>query len=83
MNQSPVVKKKILIVEDHPLFRVTLARLISQELAMMVCGEADNIKDALTIIERTHPDAAIVDLTLQGSGGLELIKRRVIRRREA
>ena len=74
MNQSPVVKKRILIVEDHPLFRVTLARLISQELAMIVCGEADNIKEALTIIERTHPDAAIVDLTLQGSGGLELIR---------
>ena len=75
MTTSPAVKKKkILIVEDHPLFRVTLARLISQELAMIVCGEADNIKEALTIIERTHPDAAIVDLTLQGSGGLELIR---------
>jgi DNA-binding NarL/FixJ family response regulator len=74
MTQSPAVKKKVLIVEDHPLFRAMLVQLISQELGMMVCGEADNIKDALTIIERSHPDAAIVDLTLQGSGGLELIK---------
>jgi DNA-binding NarL/FixJ family response regulator len=75
MTQSPAVKKKkVLIVEDHPLFRAMLVQLIGQELGMMVCGEADNIKDALTLIERTHPDAAIVDLTLQGSGGLELIK---------
>jgi DNA-binding NarL/FixJ family response regulator len=75
MTKAPnVEKKKVLIVEDHPLFRAMLVRLISQELGMMVCGEADNIKDALAIIERTQPDAAIVDLTLQGSGGLELIK---------
>ncbi len=75
MTQSPIVeKKKILIVEDHPLFRGMLVQLISQELGMTVCGETDNIKEALTIIGRTHPDAAIVDLTLRGSNGLELIK---------
>jgi DNA-binding NarL/FixJ family response regulator len=39
-----------------------------------VCGEADNNKDALRLIEGTLPDAAIVDLTLPGSSGLELIK---------
>ena len=76
MTQSPTVpKKKILIVEDHPLFRAMLVQLISQELGMMVCGEADNIKNALTLIEQTHPDAAIVDVTLRGSSGLELIKQ--------
>jgi len=41
---------------------------------MTACGEADNIRTAMELIEQTHPDAAIVDLTLQGSGGLELIK---------
>ena len=75
MSKSPIVeKKKILIVEDHPLFRAMLAQLIRQQLCMTVCGEADNIKQALTLIEQTHPDVAIVDLTLPGSGGLELIK---------
>ncbi len=67
-------KKKILVVEDHPLFRAMLVQLIDKELEMEVCGEADNIKDAMAIIERTCPDAAIVDLTLHGSSGLELIK---------
>jgi DNA-binding NarL/FixJ family response regulator len=51
-----------------------LVQLISQEPGMMVCGEADNVQDALTLIGQAHPDAAIVDLTLPGSGGLELIK---------
>ncbi len=73
-KSSAAEKRKILIVEDHPLFRAMLVQLISQELGMTVCGEADNIKDALTIIGRTRPHAAIIDLTLQGSSGLELIK---------
>lgn len=67
-------KKKILIVEDHPLFCAMLVQLINKELGMTVCGEAGNNKDALTLIEEMHPDAAIVDLTLPGSNGLELIK---------
>jgi DNA-binding NarL/FixJ family response regulator len=74
MTKSTVTKKKILVVEDHPIFRTMLAQLISQESGMMVCGEADNIKDALAVIDRMQPDAAVVDLTLNGSGGLELIK---------
>jgi DNA-binding NarL/FixJ family response regulator len=67
-------KKQILIVEDHPFFRAMLAQLINKEPDLTVCGEADNIKDALTLIEKTQPDAAILDLTLQGPSGLELIK---------
>ncbi len=75
MTKSSTVKQKnIVIVEDHPLFRAMLVQLISQELGMTVCGEADNIQEALIIIERTLPDAAIVDLTLAGSCGLELLK---------
>jgi DNA-binding NarL/FixJ family response regulator len=67
-------KRRVLIVEDHPLFRAMLVQLIDQELGMMVCGEADNLRDALKLVEETHPDAAIVDLALKGSSGLELIK---------
>jgi len=75
MSQSSAVgKKKILIVEDHPLFGAMLVQLIDQELGMTVCGEADNIQSALALIEEKRPDAAIVDLTLQGSSGLELLK---------
>ena len=72
--QMSLGKKKILIVEDHPLFRAMLVQLINQELDLTVCGEADNIKDALRLIEQTLPDAAILDLTLKGPSGLELLK---------
>jgi DNA-binding NarL/FixJ family response regulator len=75
MTGSPLLeKKKILIVEDHPLFCAMLAQLINNEPGMTVCGDADNIKDAMTIVGQTLPDAAIIDITLQGSSGLELIK---------
>ncbi|OAI57256.1 LuxR family transcriptional regulator [Verrucomicrobiaceae bacterium SCGC AG-212-N21] len=65
---------KVVLVEDHPMFRERLAQLINKDLQMMVCGEADNILDAMRIIEEMKPDIAIVDITLSGSSGLELIK---------
>ena len=68
------VAKRILIVEDHLLFRAMLVQLINTELGMTVCAEADNVQDALTLVEQTLPDAVIVDLTLRGPSGLELIK---------
>lgn len=65
---------KVLLVEDHPMFREHLGNLINRELGMSVCGEADNIRDAMRLIHETTPDIAIVDITLRGSSGLELIK---------
>ena len=74
MTPDSAPKKKLLVVEDHPLFRAMLVQLIHRELGMTVCGEADNIQAAQAVIEQTHPDAVILDLTLPGSSGLELIK---------
>lgn len=65
---------KVMLVEDHPMFREHLAHLINRDLNLTVCGEADNIRDALRIICETKPDIAIVDITLKGSSGLELLK---------
>jgi len=65
---------KVLLVEDHPMFREHLGQLIDRDLGMSICGEADNIKDAMRLILETKPDIAIVDITLHGSSGLELLK---------
>jgi DNA-binding NarL/FixJ family response regulator len=65
---------RVILVEDHPMFREQLAQLINREPGMSVCGEADNIHDAFRLIESTAPDIAIVDLTLKGPSGLELVK---------
>lgn len=65
---------KVLLVEDHPMFREHLGQLINRDLGMSICGEADNIRDAMQLILETKPDIAIVDITLHGSSGLELLK---------
>ena len=67
-------KARVVIVEDHPMFRERLALLINGEDDMMVCGEADNARDGLLLIQQTKPQIAIVDISLRGSGGLDLIK---------
>jgi len=65
---------KVLLVEDHPMFREHLGTLIKRELGLTICGEADNIRDAMRLIQELKPDIAIVDITLRGSSGLELLK---------
>lgn len=76
MSNSAASKPfKVVIIEDHPMFREHLAQLLVREMKVDICGEADNIRDALTLIEKEKPDIAIVDITLRGgSSGLELIK---------
>src|SRR6202022_882358 len=67
-------KERVVIVDDHPLFRERLSELISHELDMEVCGEAEDAQQAIDLIRNTSPNLAIVDITLKGSSGLELIK---------
>jgi DNA-binding NarL/FixJ family response regulator len=67
-------KKRVIIVDDHPLFRDRLSQLINHELDMEVCGESETAEQAIQLIRRVTPDLAIVDITLKGSSGLELIK---------
>src|SRR5213080_4162573 len=74
MNTEALQKFRVVLVEDHPMFREQLAQLINKEPGMTVCGEADNIHDAFQLIESKAPDIAIVDLILKGPSGLELIK---------
>src|SRR6266480_4985607 len=74
MTTEAPQKFRVVLVEDHPMFREQLTQLINKEPGMKVCGEADNIHDALRLIEEERPDVAIVDLTLKGPSGLELIK---------
>ena len=75
MSALPESKKsRVVIIEDHPMFRERLAHLINKEDDMVVCGEADNAVDGLALIQRAKPTLAIVDITLKGSGGLDLLK---------
>jgi len=71
---SEVSRKSVFLVDDHPLVRDWLSRLINEETDLMVCGTADKAEDALTEIARLHPDVIIVDIGLRGKSGLELIR---------
>lgn len=66
---------RIFVVDDHPVMRRGYAYLIDAEMDLGICGEAESAREALDRIPETDPDLAIVDLTLKGMGGLELIKR--------
>jgi DNA-binding NarL/FixJ family response regulator len=66
--------KAILIVDDHPLMRRGLTALIESEPDLAVCGEAATCKAALTAVRACLPDLLLVDLELDGSHGLDLIK---------
>ncbi|HEV3099529.1 MAG TPA: response regulator transcription factor, partial [Candidatus Udaeobacter sp.] len=66
--------KRIVIVDDHPLFRKGLEQLIQSEGGFAVCGEANNAPEAMDVIRKLNPDLAIVDLSLPGANGIELIK---------
>lgn len=65
---------RVVIIEDHRMFREQLAHLIDKADDMKVCGQADNIRDGFALIKQVQPHIAIVDITLKGSSGLELLK---------
>jgi DNA-binding NarL/FixJ family response regulator len=67
-------QKQILIVDDHPMMREGVALLISREKDLAVCGEADTASSAVEKVAQLKPDLVIVDITLPGRSGLELIK---------
>jgi len=69
-----VTKKRVVIVDDHPLVRERVAQIVNQELDMVVCGEAEDTRQAMETILREKPDLVIADITLKESSGLDLIK---------
>ena len=67
--------KRIVIVDDHPLFRKGLEQLInSSDDAFNICGEAGDAAEGMSVIRQLKPDLAILDLSLPGANGIELIK---------
>jgi DNA-binding NarL/FixJ family response regulator len=67
-------KKRILLVDDHPIMRHGLAQLVRAESDLDVCGEAGSAAEGLKSVEKLSPDLVIADLTLPDKHGLEFIK---------
>ena len=67
-------KTRVLIIDDHPIVRYGVTRILNNEHDMIVCGDADNAAKGLESIESLHPDIAIVDISLKGTDGLQLTR---------
>lgn len=65
---------RILIVDDHPILRHGIAELVNREPDLRAVAEAGSVDDALAILAREPVDLAIVDLSLEGGSGLELLR---------
>ena len=70
---SREIRKRVFLVDDHPLVREWLGHLINRQLDLTICGEAASAAQALKDIRRCAPDAVVVDISLGGSSGIELI----------
>jgi len=71
---SPAKTARILLVDDHQMIREWLGEFLGRQPDLTVCGEAASARDAMQVARETKPDAAIVDLTLKDSQGMDLIR---------
>jgi len=67
-------QKSVFIVEDHAVFREGLVQILKNSGDLSVCGQAGTVAQALPAIARLEPDLVLVDITLPGKSGLQLIK---------
>jgi DNA-binding NarL/FixJ family response regulator len=76
MNQSvgATKKRKVFLVDDHPIIRQGLTMLINRESDLAVCGEAEDALSAMQSMTDLSPDIAIIDISLNGPDGLDLLK---------
>lgn len=73
-DSAAAAKSRVYVVDDHTMFREGLRQLIDHEPGLMVCGDAADAAGALAGIRETKPDVVLVDISLAGSSGLDLIK---------
>ncbi|HUO09438.1 MAG TPA: response regulator transcription factor [Phycisphaerae bacterium] len=75
-NATPVAtnKRKIFIVDDHPIVRQGLMQLINAEPDLTICGQGEDAYQALKLIRQLKPDVTLLDISLKDTGGIELLK---------
>ena len=73
-DKQHAIKKRVFLVEDHPLMRRSIAEAIEREPDLTVCGQAEDAATALTAIQSLPPDIVLTDIRLKSSSGLDLIQ---------
>jgi DNA-binding NarL/FixJ family response regulator len=74
LSKSAKAAYRLLIVDDHPVFRHGITQLIGKLPDVAICGEAENAQTALEAMRRLKPDVALIDVSMPGTNGIELIK---------
>jgi DNA-binding NarL/FixJ family response regulator len=74
LGKPAIQKTRVLIVDDHPMTRAGLVHVINHQPDLIVCGEAESAAQALDVLDSSRPDLLLIDITLPGKSGLELIK---------
>lgn len=74
MSAQQRSKLRVLIVDDHPIVRQGISQLINQEPDFDICAQAGSAQEALDLLEKSTPDIMLVDISLDGVSGLELLK---------
>jgi DNA-binding NarL/FixJ family response regulator len=77
MTGAAPVTTRILLVDDHPVIRRVVRELLEHQPDLLVCGEAATVKEAVDAASALRPDLVIVDMSLRGVGGVELVRRLV------
>ena len=66
--------RRVLIVDDHPIVRQGLRRVMENEDDLMVCGEAESVRDARAAVKELNPDVVVADVSLKQGDGIELVR---------
>lgn len=76
-SKQPSLQRKqarIFVLDDHPIVRQGIIKLINQEQDLRVCGEAEDFQTAVDLVDQLKPDVVLVDISLNGSSGIEFLR---------
>lgn len=71
---TPPTENRVVIIDDHPLFRKGVADLINMEPALTLAGEAADGESGIRVVQETDPDLILLDLNMKGMNGLETLQ---------
>ena len=73
-KREPAARAKVLVIDDHPLVRAGISRILDLDGSFSICGEADSVPDGLRLAVSSEPDVVIADLSLKGGTALDLLR---------
>jgi len=72
MTNSAAIR--VVLVDDHPIFREGLRKLLESDMGMEVCGESGDVNSALDAVRTLTPDVLLLDMAMPGASGLEVLR---------